>query len=56
MFKDAAPDFEYDQTRAVGIAGACSTSTNSETTLATFTNTWETNTIGDGRIDAGEDR
>ena len=56
LFKDAAPDFEYDQTRAVGIDRGTFNLDEFRDLLATFTDSWESYTIGaDELIDAGED-
>ena len=55
-FKDAAPDFEYDQTRAVGLDGGVFNLEQFQSLLATFTDSWESFTIGaDELIDGGED-
>ena len=55
-FKDAAPDFEYDQTRAVGIDRGVFNLEEFQSLLAAFTDSWESFTIGaDELIDAGED-
>jgi|SRR5918994_6734667 ketosteroid isomerase-like protein len=55
-FKDAAPDFKYDQTRAVGTDRGVFNLEQFQSLLATFTDTWESFTIGaDELIDAGED-
>jgi ketosteroid isomerase-like protein len=54
-FKDVAPDFEYDQTRAVGIDRGMFNLDEFRDLLATFTEHWESFTIGaDELIDAGE--
>ena len=54
-FKDAAPDFEYDQTRAVGMDRGVFNLDEFRDLLATFTDSWESFTIGaDELIDAGE--
>ena len=54
-FKDAAPDFEYDQTRAVGMDRGVFNLDEFRDLLATFTDSWESFTIGaDDLIDAGE--
>jgi len=56
VFKDVNPDFEFDQTRAVGMDRGVFNFEQSRRLLATFTATWETVTIGaDELIDAGED-
>ncbi|MEK6252928.1 MAG: nuclear transport factor 2 family protein [Actinomycetota bacterium] len=56
VFKDVSPDFEYDQTRAVGMDRGVFNLEQFRSLLATFTDTWETVTIGaDELIDAGED-
>jgi ketosteroid isomerase-like protein len=56
VFKDAAPDFEYDQTRAVGIDRGTFNLDEFRDLLASFTDSWESYTIGaDELIDAGED-
>ena len=55
-FKDVIPDFEYDQTRAVGIDRGIFNLEQFQSLLATFTDSWESFTIGaDELIDAGED-
>jgi ketosteroid isomerase-like protein len=55
-FKDVAPDFEYDQTRAVGIDRGIFNLDEFRDLLATFTENWESFTIGaDELIDAGDD-
>ena len=55
-FKDANPDFQYDQTRAVGIDRGVFNLEQFRSLLATFTDSWESFTIGaDELIDAGED-
>jgi ketosteroid isomerase-like protein len=55
-FKDVAPDFEYDQTRAVGMDRGMFNLEEFQSLLATFTDSWESFTIGaDELIDAGED-
>lgn len=55
-FKDANPDFQYDQTRAVGIDRGVFNLEQFQSLLATFTDSWESFTIGaDELIDAGED-
>jgi hypothetical protein len=55
-FKDASPDFEYDQTRAVGMDRGMFNLEQFRSLLATFTDSWESFTIGaDELIDAGED-
>ena len=54
-FKDVIPDFEYDQTRAVGIDRGIFNLEQFQNLLATFTDSWESFTIGaDELIDAGE--
>ena len=54
-FKDAAPDFEYDQTRALGIDRGVFNLEEFQGLLSTFTDIWESFTIGaDELIDAGE--
>ena len=56
VLKDAAPDFEYDGTRAVGIDRGTFNLDEFRDLLATFTDSWESYTIGaDELIDAGED-
>jgi ketosteroid isomerase-like protein len=56
VFKDMSPDFELDQTRAVGMDRGVYNLEQFRSLLATFTDTWETVTIGaDELIDAGED-
>jgi ketosteroid isomerase-like protein len=55
-FKDAAPDFEFDQTRALGTDRGVFNLEEFQRLLATFTDAWESLTIGaDELIDAGED-
>jgi ketosteroid isomerase-like protein len=55
-FKDASPDFEYDQTRAVGMDRGVFNLEQFRSLLATFTDSWESFTVGaDELIDAGED-
>ena len=55
-FKDVIPDFEYDQTRAVGIDRGVFDLEQFQSLLATFTDSWESFTIGaDELIDAGDD-
>jgi ketosteroid isomerase-like protein len=55
-FKDVDPDFEYDQTRAVGIDRGMFNLDEFRDLLTTFTDSWESFTIGpDELIDAGED-
>ena len=55
-FKDVSPDFEYDQTRAVGIDRGVFNLDQFRSLLATFTDSWESFRIGaDELIDAGED-
>jgi ketosteroid isomerase-like protein len=55
-FKDVAPDFEYDQTRAVGMDRGMFNLEEFQSLLATFTDSWESFRIGvDELIDAGED-
>jgi ketosteroid isomerase-like protein len=55
-FKDVAPDFEYDQTRAVGMDRGVFNLEEFQSLLATFTDSWESFTIGaDELIDAGDD-
>jgi ketosteroid isomerase-like protein len=54
-FKEAAPDFEYDGTRAVGIDGGVFNLEQFKSLLSTFRDTWESYAIGaDELIDAGE--
>jgi ketosteroid isomerase-like protein len=56
IFTDASPDFEFDQTRAVGIDRGVFNLKQFRSLLATFTDSWESFTIGpDELIDAGED-
>ena len=56
VLKDAAPDFEYDGTRAVGIDRGTFNLDEFRDLLATFTDSWESYTIrADELIDAGED-
>jgi ketosteroid isomerase-like protein len=55
-FKDVSPDFEYDQTRAVGIDRGVFSLEQFQSLLATFTDSWDSFTIGaDELIDAGDD-
>ena len=55
-FKDAAPEFEYDQTRAVGMDRGVFNLDEFRDLLTSFTESWESFTIGaDELIDAGED-
>jgi ketosteroid isomerase-like protein len=55
-FKDVTPDFKYDQSRAVGIDRGVFNLEQFQSLLATFTDSWESFTIGaDELIDAGED-
>ena len=55
-FKDAAPDFEFDNTRAIGIDRGTFNLDEFRDLLASFTDSWESYTIGaDELIDAGED-
>ena len=55
-FKDAAPDFEYDQTRAVGMDRGVFNLDEFRSLLTAFTDSWESFTIGaDELIDAGDD-
>ena len=55
-FKDVIPDFEYDQTRAVGIDRGVFNLEQFRSLLTTFANSWESFTIGaDELIDAGDD-
>jgi ketosteroid isomerase-like protein len=55
-FKDVIPDFEYDLTRAVGMDRGVFNLDEFRDLLATFTDSWESFTIGaDELIDAGED-
>jgi ketosteroid isomerase-like protein len=55
-FKDVIPDFEYDQTRAVGMDRGVFNLEQLRSLLATFTDSWESFTVGaDELIDAGED-
>jgi ketosteroid isomerase-like protein len=54
-FKDAAQDFTYDQTRAVGIDRGIFNLEEFRDLLATFAENWESFTIGAAElIDAGE--
>ena len=54
-FKDAAPEFEYDQTRAVGMDRGVFNLDEFRDLLATFTESWVSFTIGaDELIDGGE--
>lgn len=54
-FKDAAPDFEYDGTRGVGIDGGVFNLEEFKSLLCTFTDTWDSYAIGaEELIDAGE--
>ena len=55
-FKDANPDFQYDQTRAVGMDRGVFNLDEFRDLLTSFTESWESFTIGaDELIDAGED-
>jgi ketosteroid isomerase-like protein len=55
-FKNVAPDFEFDQTRAVGTDRGVFNLDGFQSLLATFTDNWESFTIGaDELIDAGDD-
>ena len=55
-FKDVIPEFEYDQTRAVGLDRGMFNLEQFRSLLATFTDSWESFTIGaDELIDAGGD-
>ena len=55
-FKDVSPDFEYDQTRAVGIDRGVFNRDEFHDLLGTFADSWESFTIGaDELIDAGTD-
>ena len=55
-FKDVIPEFEYDQTRAVGMDRGVFNLEQFRSLLATFTDSWESFTVGaDELIDAGED-
>ena len=55
-FKDVIPDFEYDQSRAVGIDRGVFNLEQFRSLLTTFTDSWESFTIdADELIDAGED-
>ncbi len=55
-FKDVIPDFEFDQTRAVGIDRGVFDLEQFRSLLTTFIDSWESVTIGaDELIDAGED-
>jgi ketosteroid isomerase-like protein len=55
-FKDAAPDFEFDQTRALGTDRGVFNLGEFKSLLATWTDAWESFTIGaDELLDAGED-
>ncbi len=50
------PDFEYDQTRAVGLDRGLFNLEQFRILLSTFSDSWESFTIGaDELIDAGED-
>jgi len=54
-FKDVIPDFEYDQTRAVGMDRGVFSLDEFRDLLAEFASSWESFTIGaDELIDAGE--
>ena len=54
-FKDADPDFQYDQTRAVGMDRGVFNLDEFRDLLTSFTDSWESFTIGaDELIDAGE--
>ena len=54
-FKAVIPDFEYDQTRAVGIDRGVFNLEQFRSLLTTFTDSWESFTIdADELIDAGE--
>ena len=54
-FKDVGTDFEYDQTRAVGMDRSVFNLDEFRDLLATFANSWESFTIGaDELIDGGE--
>jgi ketosteroid isomerase-like protein len=55
-FQNVSPDFEYDQTRAVGIDRGVFNLERFQALLATFTDSWESFTIGaDELIDAGDE-
>ncbi len=54
-FKDAAPDFEFDQTRALGVDQGVFNLEEFQGLLTAWTDIWESFTIGaDELIDAGE--
>ena len=54
-FKDVSPEFEFDQTRAVGIDRGVYDLEGFRSLLASFTDNWESVTLGaDELIDAGE--
>jgi len=54
-FKDVIPDFEYDQTRAVGMDRGVFSLDEFRDLLAEFASSWESFTIGaDEFIDCGE--
>ena len=54
-FENVSPDFEYDQTRAVGIDRGVFNLDGFQDLLGTFTESWESFTIGaDELIDGGE--
>lgn len=54
-FKNVSPDFEYDQTRGVGIDRGVFNLDEFQDLLGTFTDNWESFTIGaDELIDRGE--
>jgi len=54
-FKDVIPDFEYDQTRAVGMDRGVFSLDEFRDLLAEFASSWESFTIGaDDFIDGGE--
>ena len=54
-FKDVIPEFEYDQTRAVGMDRGVFNLEQFRSLLVTFTDSWESFTIGaDELIDAEE--
>jgi ketosteroid isomerase-like protein len=55
-FKHVAPDFEYDQTRALGTDRGVFNLEEFQNLLSTFTDIWASFTIGaDELIDAGHD-
>ena len=55
-FKDVGPEFEFDQTRAVGLDRGVFNLEQFRNLLTTFADSWESVTLGaDELIDAGDD-